>query len=869
MLLSVGDQLGSYEVLALVGKGSRGEVYRARDSRLKRDVAIKVSTTPYSERYIQEARSLAALSHANVCRLYDVGPDYLVMEFIEGQDLSGPLPWEKALPVIQQFIDGMEAAHDKNILHGGLAPSKIKITPEGVVKILDFGLAKTYDGAPGNEGDPENRPASATGNGRSAAVAERVSERIAVPQSVAYRAPEQIKGWAADKRTDIWSFGIILYELLTEKQVFRGDSPEEIMEAVVSRPPDISAAPPRVRRLLRWCLEKDRKLRLASISDARGLLAEDLAPAPIVVAASPAGKPKLVWGISALAAVAVLMFLWGRPTPTVASTTRLAIPMPAGQEIADYPAISADGQTLAYVTQRGAENPQLYLRDLGSFDARPVPGSGGAQKPFFSPDGKWVAFFAQGQLQKADVSGGAPLPIADATSPYGGTWNEDNTIIYVPSLGAGLLRVPANGGTPETLARPDVSGNGKGSAYFFPQALPGGHSILFTIWGQTPGSAVLSLDSRKWELSLPAQTGAALFDHAAGQPTGHLLIADDAASIKSAPFDASHPGHTAAEASVLSNVYSTETDQRAWLAVSNTGTAVYASGNPAKRSLAWVDQEGQVEPLPIAQDLFGELALSPDGTKAVVRQGFDLWIHDLLRRTRNRLTSGDQINMQPVWSTDGTRIFFASNRAGDWDIYSQVADASAPAQVLLKLPADQFPLSVLPDGTLLYSEIHPKTGSDLWTLSPDGTTTPVRVTPNNETDGQFSPGPEGASHWLAYSSDESGRPEIYVQSYPSGANRIQVSNGGGIMPHWSSDGKELYYVTNDSFMAVSVKSDGSLGPQRKLFDRSNFLIRFRGYDVSAGGRFMMIQRDPASIPRQLNVILNWSEESEAAAPVKP
>lgn len=376
MLLSVGDQLGSYEVIALVGKGSRGEVYRARDSRLKRDVAIKISTTPYSERYINEARTLAALSHANVCRLYDVGPDYLVMEFVEGQELSGPLPMEKALPVIHQLIDGMEAAHEKNILHGGLAPSKIKITPDGVVKILDFGLAKTLDTAPSNDGDPEDQPAPTIGRGRGVAVAERV----AAPQSAAYMAPEQIKGWTADKRTDIWSFGIVVYELLTEKHVFRGDSPEEIAGAVLNQPPDISAAPPRFRRLLRWCLEKDRKLRLASISDARGLLNEDLAPAPIVVAASPPRKPMLVWGISAIAAVAVLMFLWGRPTPTVASPTRLAIPMPAGQEITDYPAISSDGRTLAYVTQHGAENPQLYLRDLGSFDARPVPGSGGAQK---------------------------------------------------------------------------------------------------------------------------------------------------------------------------------------------------------------------------------------------------------------------------------------------------------------------------------------------------------------------------------------------------------------------------------------------------------------------------------------------------------
>jgi Tol biopolymer transport system component len=308
--------------------------------------------------------------------------------------------------------------------------------------------------------------------------------------------------------------------------------------------------------------------------------------------------------------------------------------------------------------------------------------------------------------------------------------------------------------------------------------------------------------------------------------------------------------------------YDVESETRGWLAVSNTGTVVFAPGNPAKRSLVWVDREGKVESLGKDQDLYREASLSPDGLKAIVRHGLDLWIHDLQRGTRSPLTSRNASNILPLWSRDGARIVFASNRGGDWDIYSQPADGSRPAEALLKRPYDQYPLSILPDGTLLYREVHPNTGQDLWTLSPDGKPSPLRVTPFNEMDGQFSPGAfSGAPRWVAYASDESGRSEIYVQSYPGGTSRIPVSNGGGSQPRWSPDGKDLFYVTGDAVVAVAVRPDGSFGAPRRLFDRSNLLLgKYHSFDVSPDGkRFLMIQRDPGSVPRQLNVILNWSD----------
>jgi Tol biopolymer transport system component len=472
-----------------------------------------------------------------------------------------------------------------------------------------------------------------------------------------------------------------------------------------------------------------------------------------------------------------------------------------------------------------------------------------------------VAFFAQGQLQKAEVAGGAPIRIVQAPYAFGGTWTEDNTIIYSSGLGSGLLRIAASGGTPESLTRPDAAA--KGYAHVFPQALPGGRSVLFTVWGQTPGYAVLSLDSGNWELVSPSQAksfAVATFDAAIGSP-GRLLLVDQTAGIRFAPFDPAHPAPTSAEGSVLQGVYyDVDTESQGWLAVSNAGPAVYAAGNPARSSLVWVDREGRAESLGSDQAAYRETSLSPDGSKAIVRHGLDLWIHDVRRGTRSPLTtSGIGSNNRPLWSRDGLRVIFASNRGGDWDIHSQPADGTRPAEPLLKREGDQFPYSILADGTLLYTEIRPTSGRDLWILTPDGKTTPLRVTPFNEWAAEFSP---GVPRWVAYASDESGRSEIYVQSYPGGERRVPVSTDGGILPMWSPDGQELVYVTGDAMVAVPIRPDGSIGATRRLFDRSTYLFndRFHSYSVSPDcKRFLMIRRDPDAVPRQLNVILDWPD----------
>jgi len=882
----IGTKLLHYEITGHLGTGGMGEVYQATDSKLGRSVAIKLLPEAFTQdadrtaRFEREARVLASLNHPNIAAIYGIEQTgdrkFLVMELVPGETLAerikrGPIPVDESLGIAKQICEGLEAAHEKGIIHRDLKPANVKITPEGKVKVLDFGLARAFATDTATE-DPSNSPT----------LSMNPTMQGVIMGTAAYMSPEQARGKHVNKATDIFAFGAVLYELLTGKQAFQGDDASDILAAVIRAEPDWSrlpeSTPASIGLLLRRCLKKDRQQRLQDATDAR-IEIEDAIAAPKDSGAPQAAstsKSKLPWAVAAslalITAASLVFALRNRPADVQKTSARLTIPLPPGQEITTYPAITRDGRTVAYVTQQGTDDTQLYLRDLNSFEARAVAGSSGAREPFFSPDGKWVAFFGQGQLQKAEVAGGAPIRLAEAAYPQGGTWNEDNTIVYAASLGSGLLQIPASGGTPESLTKPDGAANGY--AHAFPQALPGGRSLLFTIWGQTQGNAVLSLDSHRWEIVLPKTSFAfGIFDAMRGS-TGRLLVVDQSAGMMAAPFDAAHPARTSADITVLANVYyDVENEVRGWLAVSNTRTAIYVPGNPTKTSLVWVDRDGKIESLGKDQDVYREASLSPDGTKAVVRHGLELWIHDLQRGTLNRLTPGNAANILPLWSSDGTRIIFASNRGGDWDIYSQPADGSRPAEAVLKRPYDQFPHSILRDGTLLYGEIHPKTGRDIWTLSPDGKTTPLRVTPFNEGEGRFSPVPSSGSgsapRWVAYTSDESGRSEIYVQSYPGGTNRVVVSSGGGSQPRWSPDGKELFYVTGDAVVAVAFRPDGSFGAPRRLFDRSNFLLnyRFQSYSASPDGkRFLMIRRDEGSVPRQLNVILNWSDEPDRLTP---
>ncbi len=863
----IGQSLSHYSITERIGKGGMGEVFRARDQKLGRDVAIKVLPEEFARdtdrvaRFQREAKLLASLNHPNIAAIYGLeesgGTQFLVLELVEGDTLAdrikaGPIPVEESLKLALQIAGALEIAHDKGIIHRDLKPSNIKVTPEGTVKVLDFGLAKALEGE-----------APMTDSSQSPTLSLATTGAGVILGTAAYMSPEQARGKTVDRRADIWAFGAVLWEMLTGKQPFIGDSVTETLAAILKGEPDWEALPAGSPvGLLRRCLEKDPKRRLRDIGDA--VIEPEFGTIPSS-AGQAISRQLFFWVMTLIAAAAVLYALWPR-TPSVPRTVaRLSIPLPQDQELADYPAISPDGQTIAYVSRKGADEPLLYLRNLNSFDARAVAGSGGAQQPFFSPDGKGIAFFAHGQLQKAEVAGGSPIRVAEAAFPIGGTWNKDDTIIFTAAFGSGLLRVPAGGGKPESLTKPD--GADQGYAHAWPQALADGRSVLFAVWGATRGNAVLSLDTRRWRL-IDRWWAADVVSQSAGS-TARLLSFDFNADIRAASFDLAHAAITSAYTSVLSDVFFSPRYANSWLAVSRTGTAVYALGNPSKMSIAWVDYEGKAQQIGTEQAMYEQLALSPDGSRALVSQMRDLWVYDLQHpgmRTRLTLQTNplETYNMCPVWSRDGSRVYYGSNRGGDWDIYSQAADGSQPAEVLLKRPYDQVPFSMAPDGTLLFHESNPAAGWDIWALSPEGKVTAVRATSFNDKAPICSPD----GRWIAFESDESGRSEIYVQIYPSGAKRVSVSTGGGVTARWSRDGRTLFYIAGNAMMTVVMGPDGSpASAPRKLFESSEYLSEY--YDLSPDGkRFLMIRRNPGFVPRQLNVILNWADELDRLVPVK-
>jgi eukaryotic-like serine/threonine-protein kinase len=864
----IGKTLGHYEISNQLGKGGMGEVYRAHDTKLNRDIALKVLPAAFANdadrmaRFKREAQLLASLNHPNIAAIYGLeesgGVRALVMELAEGQTLAerilkGPIPLDEALGIARQIAEALEGAHEKGIIHRDLKPANIKIAPEGAVKVLDFGLAKAL------EGEVASADAS-----ESPTLSLAATQAGVILGTAAYMAPEQARGSAADKRCDIWSFGVVLFEMLTGKQLFAGETVSDTLAAVLRADIDWNLlpanTPPSIRTLLRRCLTKDRKQRLRDIGDA---VLEPESETTELPARQSALRQPLVWVLGLIAAAALLYALWNQPSTVSRPVVRFSIPIPPDQELMDYPAISADGQTIACITQKAGEEPQLYLHNLNSLESRLVKGSAGAQQPFFQPDGKWIAFFAHGKLQKSEVevAGGYPIPIAAVRNPFGGTWNPDDTIIFTTSFNSGLFRISANaiGSPPERLSEPN--GADQGYAHVWPQSLPDGDHVLFTKWGKSGGSAVLSIkDPRHWKLVKPGGIGG-VFCPSTGS-RGHLLSFDYSAGVKTAPFDFARPSLTSGDTSVLDDVNFTDINGHSSLAVSKTGAAVYVQGNPAKRSLVWVDFDGKPEPLVTEQDRYSLVALSPNGTQALVSRIPDIWIYNLqrlgapMRATMPGVTGEETSNsyLFPIWNGE-ERIYFASNSGGDWDIYSQPADNPHSAKVELKLPYDQWPSSVAPDGTLLIVEDHPTTGGDIWVLLPDGKRKPVRTTQFTEYFARFSPD----GHWIAYQSDEHGQFEIYVQTYPEGKVR-SVSKGGGTMPCWSRDGKYLFYLSGNKMMRVHMQADGWPAPKPDtLFDTSNY---FRdSYDISLDGkRFLMIRRDPGSVPRQLNVIVNWSDE---------
>jgi Tol biopolymer transport system component/tRNA A-37 threonylcarbamoyl transferase component Bud32 len=890
MTLTSGTRLGPYEVVAAIGAGGMGEVYRAKDTKLGREVAIKVLPAAFAQdperlvRFEREARLLASLNHTNIAHIYGfesatsaegTAVHFLAMEMVEGEDLAerlkrGAIPADEAIAIAKQIADGLEEAHEKGIVHRDLKPANLKVTPDGKVKILDFGLAKAYESEAGASAANSQLSHSPT-------MSRHMTEAGMIMGTAAYMSPEQARGKTVDRRADIWSFGVVLFEMLSGERLFAGETVGDTLVAVLTREPDWSRLPAEIPRpvptLLRRCLERDPKQRLRDIGEARLALndtasrsapaaAESAAPS---TATAPTRGPA-VWAMLAVAfaAAGLLMAGWGlRRPPLPPSVTRLSIPLPSGQVLTGgSPAITRDGRRIAYVALEPGGESRLYLRALDRYESEAVQGSEGARQPFFSPDGGRVGFFARGKLLTASVSGGAPTAIADASYySNGASWGDDDAVVFVPSLGSGLMRVPSAGGTPEQLTRPDEAG--AGYAHTWPQSFASGRSVLFTTWGGAnagaAGTNVLDTQTRK---SMPISPSTWSVRYSA---SGHLLISGPR-GVMAAPYDPSRPQMTRAQTFVIDDVAYDTSSSNSWFSVSDNGTLVYAPALSNLSTFAWVDRKGGVTPIDVKAARFRDPSVSPDGARVVVEEDSAFWAVDLRRGTRTRLASENEVmNAYGGFRHDG-QIVYSSNRGGDWDLYSVPAGGGEPSRLLARKGNQQY-LSEAPDGTILFSDRGQATGANLWTLSRDGKAQPFLVSSASNVGGQFSPD----GRVVAYVSDETGRDEIYIRPFGRPGEAVAVSTDGGHDPRWSPSGKELFYRHGDSFMAAAISTAGGLsaGDPHRLFDlraAPGRSANHAGYDVGPDGRFLVLILDPRAIPTQLNVVLNWFEELKAKVP---
>jgi eukaryotic-like serine/threonine-protein kinase len=889
-----GRRLGPYEILSSVGAGGMGEVYKARDTRLDRIVAVKVLPTHLAdrselrERFEREARTVASLNHPHICTLFDIGQqdgiDYLVMEYLEGETLAqrlvkGSLPLEQVLQFAIEIADALDKAHRKGVTHRDLKPGNIMLTKTGT-KLLDFGLAKLKQ-----EASPANVQLSQLPTAN-----DPLTAKGTIVGTLQYMAPEQLEGKEVDARTDIFAFGAVVYEMATGKKCFEGKSHASLISAIMSSdPPPMSSlqpmTPPAVGRVVKKCLAKEPEKRWQGASDLCDELkwiAEGGGQAAKVTALEAQPHRKrwrswLPWAASLiLAATIAAIAIWSRQ-PVQQPVTRFAITLPPSQRLAalDQPAIaiSPDGKNTVYVAVQ-AGNQQLFLRPLDSQEAKPIVGTEGAIDPFFSPDGQWIGFFAGGKLKKVSLSGGAAIPLTSVSTPGGASWSSQGTIALQATIGAsvGLQQVSQEGGTPRPLTK---VGRGGEPNHGWPEFLPGGKALFFArspvygAWGNAQIAVQIAGTGEPRDLVAGSEPRYAA--------TGHLLVAR-VGTLMAAPFDARSLELTGVAVPALEGVMQSNFTGAAQYSVSSTGTLVYIPGGLAasESRLVWVSRNGEEQLLPVAPHNYQFPRVSPDGGRvavAIAEQEQQIWVYDLSRDTLTRLTFDGITNNTPAWSSDGKRIAFNSDRAtGPLNLYWRASDGSGDAERLTTSDYLNAPGSFSPDGQLLaFQDNNPETGRDIWVLRlSDRKAQPFLRTPYEDTAPKFSPD----GKWLAYSSNESGRREIYVKPYAGpGGGKWQISTDGGQEPVWNPKGHELFYRNGGKIMTVEVvtKSGFSVGKPRMLFEGPYLptSASFPFYDVSPDGqRFLMLKpsEQAQAAPTQINVVLNWFEELKQKVP---
>jgi len=819
-----------------------GEVYRATDTRLGRAVAIKISAERFSERFEREAQAVAALNHPNICTLYDVAADYLVMELVEGPTLAeriaeGPIPLDEALAIASQIAAALEEAHDKGITHRDLKPANVKIKNDGTVKVLDFGLAKMTGTDPARD------------LAHSPTISIVATQAGLILGTAAYMSPEQAKGKPVDKRADIWAFGVVLYEMLTGRQPFRGEDVGDVLASVIKDEPRLDDLPPRTRRLLQRCLEKDPRKRLRDISSV-GLLLDD---APLPSVQTPV-TPWLAWGVAATLAVATAMALWAPwrqrvtdPRPLVRLDVDLGPDVSLGAPQGVDVVISPDGNRLVWVSQS-----YLYTRRLDQPRAIQLAGTQGAMAPFFSPDGKWVAYFAGSKLRKISVEGGASISLSDAPTPRGGSWGDDGYIVAT-LVGGLLFRIPDTGGAPTALTQ-RVAGETT-TSQLWPHLLPGGEAVLFTArpGGSTDGSIdVLNIkDGRRKTL----QPGGSFGRYVGGADGAGYLLYVTRGTLFAVPFDAARLEVRGTPSPVLEDVGFNIVSGVAQYDVSKTGTLVYRGGGPGSLvTVEWLDASGKRQALPAKPGSYTQPHVSPDGKllalSIVSGSAQDLWVYDWQRDALSRLTFSGGTNFWPVWSRNGRYIVFTGGFGTGGMLWNRADGASKP-QPLTETKSGQFPWSFSPDGKrLAYADCPAGVGScDIWTvpIEDDGTVLKAGKpevfvqTPANELYPAFSPD----GRWIAYRSEESGTSEIYVRAFPDKGGKWLISNSGGVVAVWSPNGRELFYRTPDERIMVvtyTVKGDVFVADRPRFWTDTRMAETGTGqnFDIAPDGKRLLV-----------------------------
>jgi len=891
MPIAPATRLGQYEVISLIGLGGMGEVYRATDVRLGRDVAIKVlpdsvaSDNEKLGRFEREARLLAALNHPNIATIHGLEQagdrTCLVMELVPGDTLrerlarEGKVSVEEALAITRQIAEALEAAHDKGIIHRDLKPANVKITADGRVKVLDFGLAKALSGDSVSE-DVSNSPTLSM-----AATMQGV-----ILGTAAYMSPEQARGKAATKAADIWALGCVMYELMTGRAAFEGEDVTEILAAVVMKEPAFDALPAHtpdsIKTLVRRCLRKDRRQRLQDATSVRIEIEEALA-APVVTAAAKPVSTRRAPSLAIAALVGAIALVLGggigawlsvsrTPRAQPAAVVRLTSPLPPGVELAyATPALdlSPDGTQLAYVGTRGGVQ-QIYIRSMDSLDAKPLPGTEGAGAIFFSPDGRWLGFIAGAKLKKISTSGGVPVTLADAGANPMGDWSPDGTIVFREPNG-GLVGIPASGGATRSLIPIDRSG-GLGVPQF-PDVLPGGRAILFTSSTANASTA----DEKAIEI-LTIETGARKTliqggSYARYLPTGHVVFLRSG-TLLAAPFDLNRLEVTGPPVPVIENVRESVTGVGAF-ACAGSGTCVYVGGGMigAHRTVSLVDRTGVGQRMPLAPQSYGTPRYSPAGDKVAFwleRVNCDVGVYEIARGVLTRLSvDAGSDNHYPTWTPDGKRIAYTSLKrpAPGYELFWKAADGSGSeeplSQVRQNLTAGAS-LSWSPDGSVLaYSA-----GGDIWLLPMSGDRKPRTFFESRFTESTPAFSPDG--RWLAYVSDESGRPEVQVRPFPGPGAKYAVSTGGGTEPVWARSGRELFFRNGDQLLVAAISTQSAFGAARPKVLFTGPYVRTAGrinYDVSPDGqRFVMLEPGEEESSSQMNVVMNWFDELKRRVP---